>query len=148
MNHPDSPLLNHLDYRLIFDAASNGMAFTCATTGQIIDVNEAWVQTIGIARSAAIGKTAFELGIWANPDERDACLAELDRCGRLAQIEVQLVTHNGVVPHLISGRFVDANENPRVLWELQNLSAQHANAKKLAESEALLKTISVCCPER
>ena len=49
MTNPDSDLPVQVDYRVIFNTASNGMVFTCATTGRIIDVNVAWIRSIGIA---------------------------------------------------------------------------------------------------
>jgi PAS domain S-box-containing protein len=119
---PDQP--PDIDYRLIFDAASNGMAFTIAATGRIIDVNEAWVRATGIDRAKAIGKTALELGIWASAVEREACLDELERNGRVTECEAQLVTQGGHVPHLVSGRVLDIGGERRVLWEFRDISAQ------------------------
>jgi len=113
-----------IDYRVIFDAASNGMAFTSATTGRIIDVNAAWIQATGIIRADALGRTALELGIWARAEERDACLAELERRGQVQEFEVQLVTRGGNVPHLVSGRIIDDGGERRVLWEFRDISVQ------------------------
>ena len=48
-----------IDFRILFDAARNGMAFTHASNGIIIDVNQTWVQATGISRQEAIGLTAL-----------------------------------------------------------------------------------------
>ncbi len=129
MSKPDLP--HPIDYRVIFDAASNGMAFTAAATGRIIDVNEAWVRATGIARQDAIGRTALELGIWAHAEERDACLAELERNGRMTECEAQLVTRCGSVPHQVSGRIIDGGGERHILWEFSDVSAQKQTAKAL-----------------
>ena len=50
-----------VDYAVIFNATSNGMAFTEADTGRIVDVNDAWIHASGIARHEAIGKTALAM---------------------------------------------------------------------------------------
>ena len=55
-------LSHHVDYRLIFNASSNGMAFTRYDSGQIIDVNDVWVESTGFPRELAVGKSALELG--------------------------------------------------------------------------------------
>ena len=113
-----------IDYRVIFNAASNGMAFTFAKSGRIIDVNEAWTRTTGINREDALGKTALELGVWANAEQRDACLAELERNGQVTECEAQLLTRNGNVPHLVSGRIIGGEQEAHVLWEFRDISAQ------------------------
>ena len=122
MTQPDRSL--DIDYRVIFNAASNGMAFTSANTGRIIDVNAAWTHSTGIDRAEAIGRTALELGIWASAAEREACLAELERNGRVTECEAQLVTRSGCVPHLISAQILDSGGERRVLWEFRDVSAQ------------------------
>ncbi len=120
-----------IDYRIIFDAASNGMAFTDAGSGQIIDVNEAWTRAFGIGRVAAIGRTAMALGIWVHAQERDACMAELAQSGRVSEREVQLATCGGSVPHLISGRVIEVGTLRRVLWEFRDIRAQKQASREL-----------------
>ena len=71
--HPARPpSITGIDYAIIFNVASNGMAFTEADTGRIVDVNEAWIRATGIARQDAIGRTALALGLWADSAERTA----------------------------------------------------------------------------
>ena len=60
----ERPRGGDLDYRIIFDAASDGMAFTEADSGKIVDVNAAWLTATGFVREKVIGKTALELGLW------------------------------------------------------------------------------------
>lgn len=112
------------DYRIIFDASSNGMAFTSASSGQIVNVNAAWTRATGIAVQAAIGKTALELGIWKNPEEREVCLATLERNGCLEEQEVQLFTKVGVAPHLVSAHYLQSAGERYVLWEFRDISVQ------------------------
>ena len=135
MTNPITDVPIQIDFRVIFEAASNGMAFTSAATGRIIEVNEAWERTTGIRREDAIGKTALELGIWVNAEEREACLVELAREGRVIDHEVQLLTRHGIVPHSISGRLLDAGGKQRVLWEFRDISVQK-QASDAARSEA------------
>jgi PAS domain S-box-containing protein len=125
-----------IDYRVIFDAASNGMAFTHAATGRILDVNETWTRTIGIARQDAVGKTAYELGIWASADERDACIAELARSGQVRGFEARLVTRKGEVPHLIFGRVVDVDGDRCALWEFRDVGMERQAGEALENAAA------------
>jgi two-component system sensor histidine kinase/response regulator len=120
-----------IDYRVIFDAARNCMAFTFADTGQLIDVNAAWTRTIGLDRHDAVGKTALSIGLWANTDERDACLAELKQTRQLAEREVQLVTRAGTGPFMMSARVICDEPQQQVLWEFRDISAQKQAAQAL-----------------
>lgn len=133
-----------IDYRLIFDATSNAMAFSAASSGRIIDVNETWVRTTGIPREEAIGRTAFDLGIWVNEAERAACLAELNRKGFVRNYEVRLRLRGEDMPHLISGRFVEVGDDRRVLWELldigERVRAEEAQRSAAAWHRALLQS--------
>jgi len=117
---PDLPFV--IDYRAIFDAASSGMVLTGAATGRIVDVNDAWTRTTGIGREDAIGRALMELGVWARSDERDGCFAELDRRGRVSEVEAHLLTPRGNVPHLISGSFLESGGGSLVLWEFRDVA--------------------------
>lgn len=71
-----------VDYRLIFDMAGNGMAFTHATVGRIIDMNENLRRTVGLPCEETLGRTAVELRVWADFADRAACVYELEPAGR------------------------------------------------------------------
>src|SRR5258706_6384960 len=113
---------NGLDYRVIFNATSNGMAFTEFDSGRIIDVNDIWIQATGINREKAIGWTAFELGLWASQAEREACIAELNQRGQIVDFEVRLIMKSIELPHLISGQIVKISHQQYVLWEFHDVS--------------------------
>ena len=135
MESPESESPFQIDYRVIFDAASNGMAFTEASTGRIIDVNETWIRAMGIPRDEAIGKTAYDLGIWTRVEERIACMAELERSGGVRDQTTHLMTQAGEVPHRISGHLVHLDSRRYVLWEFRDI-AKEMQAFEAARSAA------------
>lgn len=120
------------DYAIIFNATSNGMAFTEYDSGKIVDVNTAWIQATGIAREDSIGRTAFELGVWANMTERDACLAQLVNNGRVMDFEARLVMNSAERPHFISEQYTEMGGEPFVLWEFRDITQ-----RKQAEAELI-----------
>ena len=130
-----------VDYAIIFNAASNSMAFTDADTGRIVDVNEAWIRATGIARRAAIGHSALALGLWDNAQERDACVAALVRHGHVVDYPANLRLQSTFRPHLISGHIVLMCGRRHVLWELRDITQSRQNELDLRESEAKLRTI-------
>jgi PAS domain S-box-containing protein len=130
-----------VNYATIFNAASNGMAFTDFTTGKILDVNYAWIKATGIDRAKCIGISAFELGIWASQADRKACMEELQKNGRVVDYEAILIMKSVETPHLISGQFAEMNGRQCVLWEFRDITEQKRINEKLRESEVFRKQI-------
>jgi two-component system, cell cycle sensor histidine kinase and response regulator CckA len=109
-------------FSAIFDGTSNALAFTEPASGRIIDVNRAWVESMGIDRDEAIGRSALELGLWKSADDRTMCLERLDE-GRARGIELELVTRHGLRPFLVSAGIISVRDQPHGLWEFRDLRA-------------------------
>ena len=119
----------------IFNSASNGMAFSEPESGKLLNVNDTWVRQTGICRSDAIGKTAFELGLWPSKDKRDAFYATLFREGRLLEYEATLLCR-GVERHFaFNVEFVNLRLGRFLLWELRDITER----KRADQEIALLK---------
>jgi len=106
----------------IFNASTNGMAFTEPTHGRILDVNDTWVRESGIPRAEAVGKTALELGLWANSPDREACLALLQQYGRVREFETVLTMRAGLHHFAINAEFVKEHGEQHVLWEFRDIT--------------------------
>lgn len=141
MSHPDcaNPVL--IDYRLIFDMASNAMAFTHAPSGRIIDVNENLLRTASLTREDVIGRTAVELGFWADVADRAACIAELEHSGQLRDYEALLLVCGKEVPHLISARVTELGGERHVLWEFRDIGERVKAETASREREEVLSAI-------
>ncbi len=61
----------------VFDASPMAIAITTFEEGRYVDVNPRWLQLIGRERDEVIGHTAKELGVWADPEDRDIVIADL-----------------------------------------------------------------------
>jgi PAS domain S-box-containing protein len=96
----------------IFNSSTNGLSFTEPVDGKILNVNDTWVREMGISRSDAIGKTALELGIWADMDERDAYLAALERDGCLREFEAKMMVQGVEVPSRVVWKFEKEAHSP------------------------------------
>ncbi|HUW27360.1 MAG TPA: EAL domain-containing protein [Sulfuriferula sp.] len=76
----------------VFRNSPNPVSITSIADGRFIDVNDAWMDITGYAREEAIGRTAADLGIWANPDDRAMVVAELTKKGVVRDFEVVFKT--------------------------------------------------------
>lgn len=68
-----------------------------AATSQFIDINDSYAHFFGFRKEEVIGKTAQELGILANPDERAKLLQELTTYGSVKDKAIKLRLKDGQV---------------------------------------------------
>lgn len=64
-------------------------------SGRCLHVNDKWVKTLGWSRKEAIGRTALDIRLWANPDDRAHFVRLLNERGRVSDFEAQLQTKSG-----------------------------------------------------
>jgi two-component system cell cycle sensor histidine kinase/response regulator CckA len=117
-------------FETIFNSTSTMLAFTERTHGCIIDVNNAWLENMGMSREQALGRTGKDLGLWANPEDRQRVLAMLETAGRACDIEADLVMGGRTFPAQLSVQHVERNGDLYILWEVGDLTE-----RKRAEAE-------------
>lgn len=79
----------------VFKANPVAMIICRPFDGYIMDVNAAFEKLTGYRSDELIGHTALELGLWADPRERDAVLRILSRQSAVTDQEIRLVTKSG-----------------------------------------------------
>jgi len=65
------------------------------TTGRFIDVNDCWVDMLGYSRDEQIGRTSKEVGIWADPSERDRIVRQIVEKGGFKNEPIEFRTRSG-----------------------------------------------------
>ncbi len=78
-----------------FHAGPVPIVITRATDSLIVDVNESFLQISGFSRNEAVGRTALELGIWANNAEREQLRQSVSEHGSVREMEVVFRTKSG-----------------------------------------------------
>jgi PAS domain S-box-containing protein len=134
-------IVGGLDYAVLFNAVANAMAFTERSSGRILDVNAAWIRSTGIGREQSAGRTALELGVWADPAQRQACLAEFEKTGRVVDFEAGLRMKSAELPHLISARSVDIGGRQYVLWEFRDITEQKRLNEALIQGQEKVRSL-------
>ncbi|HYM75623.1 MAG TPA: PAS domain S-box protein [Candidatus Dormibacteraeota bacterium] len=76
---------------------SSPLAITISTEkeGEYVDANDAFVKMMGYEREEIVGKTAHELRVWADPEDRGKMLQPLGRSGRTEPLETRFRTKFG-----------------------------------------------------
>jgi len=84
------------------------ITLTDLATGRYAMVNQAFERTIGYSASEAIGRTAFDLGVWASADDRQHFVGMLRERGAVSNLSLRFRSKAGVPVSLLvsAARFV------------------------------------------
>ena len=117
----------------VFQTSPYAIVITSVVNGLIMDVNDAFVEIMGIERRECVGRSTLELDLWVNPEDRLQVLDEMRRERKITGREIQFRKKTG---GLLTGLF-----SAQRLWvngELCTLSSiQDITARKLAEDGLL-----------
>jgi PAS domain S-box-containing protein len=102
---------NHeLTLRKIVEASLDAMTIKRVRDDTYIDVNDEFVRMTGRTRVELLGRSAFDLGIWNDPDLYRNFYNEVKARGEMRNCEVAMRTADGkIVEGLVSARVVELN---------------------------------------
>ncbi len=80
-----------------FNSFPDPVTVTELATGRYVDVNDAWIKTVGYEKKEAIGLDALELGVYLDRKDREAILEEINRIGCARNIETYFRMKSGEV---------------------------------------------------
>ncbi len=119
-----------------FEASPIATAITFASTRVLFAVNDKWCETFGWSRDEAVGRTATDLGIWVDRDERSRVAPTLDHDGEIRNAEVTLRARNGATIHALhSAVAIDIDGQPMLLGVTTDVSALKQAEKERRENE-------------
>jgi PAS domain S-box-containing protein len=128
-----------------FRASPCAISLSTLSDGRYIEVNESCLQLLGYSKNEMLGSSAVELGIWANPEDREALKERIQEQGRVANLEVELCRKTGgIFPGLISAEIIQLDDTPCLLAITTDLSLiKEANKalERLAEIGELASMI-------
>jgi diguanylate cyclase (GGDEF)-like protein/PAS domain S-box-containing protein len=118
-------------YRTAFQMTMDAVALTRAEDGAYLDCNPAFQNLSGYAHEETIGRTSVELGVWADPRDRETMLDILKRNGTCSNFETQFHKRNGEIACvMISASLMDLEGEPCILTVTRDLSEA-----RMAENE-------------
>lgn len=113
------------------------IALTDPISGKHLDVNESWLQALKFDRQDVIGKSGFDMGIWANLDARTRLLEILNQQGYVRNYYVELKASDGeIVCCEISLETIKAETQDLVLWTAHDIT-QRKKAEKASEAKTV-----------
>ncbi|HEX8560416.1 MAG TPA: PAS domain S-box protein [Pyrinomonadaceae bacterium] len=114
-----------------FEAIPLALTITSLRTGRLLEVNETFTRLSGFAREEAVGRTTVELGLWAEPADREAGPAALARHGRVRGVEQRFRVKGGAeLTGMLSAEQIEVGGEPCALTVIEDITE-----KKRAEAE-------------
>jgi diguanylate cyclase (GGDEF)-like protein/PAS domain S-box-containing protein len=131
-------------YRLIFETSVDCIAINRASDGTYIDCNQAYVDATGFAREEILGRTSLELGVWADPNDRNRMVEELHRNKACRYLEAGFRRKNGdVFWGRMSAALLEIDGVPCILSITRDISEAKSAGDRLASSIRALQLSEV-----
>jgi len=118
----------------LFRANPAPMALTGLPDGTFVDVNEAFVRTLGYASEEIIGHTSKDLGLFVGEERRQrAVAAELTASGHVADQQLAVTCKDGtVVDGLFSGELIEQQGRRYLLTVMIDQTERKRSKERLA----------------
>ncbi len=93
----DQERLKQSDERFakVFRSSPLGVTISTGAEGRYLDVNNAFLQMMGYTRKEVVGRTANELNVWLESEDRVAIIQQLAGSGRVTAFQTKFRTHSG-----------------------------------------------------
>ncbi len=110
--------------------------------GRVVDVNDAFLSITGLLRDQVIGRTATELGLFADPSGSDRIVEQLRSSGKVRDLELPVITPDGRSTYgLFSADLVDLNGEPHAIMTVVDLTDRKLAEDRLRASEWRYRTL-------
>jgi diguanylate cyclase (GGDEF)-like protein/PAS domain S-box-containing protein len=84
-------------FRTAFLTSPDAVNITRLSDGRYLEVNDAFVQTMGWAREETVGRSSLDMAIWHRADDRQRLVAALQRDGHCDNMEAEFVAKDGAI---------------------------------------------------
>ncbi len=122
---------NQQSLRALFDLSPDATAVSRARDGVVIDVNDSFLSMTGWSRKEALGRSSFDLGIWAGSSDLERVVGRLEKEGVVRNAEGRLRTRAGVLLDvLLSARVIAVGGEPVLLTLIRDVSEANRSARR------------------
>ncbi|HSO77100.1 MAG TPA: PAS domain S-box protein [Bacteroidales bacterium] len=126
---------------LAFNSTNQLITLSTLETGVYVEVNQAFLDTLGYKREEIIGKTSDDIQLYVDLIQSRKYIRLLSRLRRVMDFEIRLRDSSGVErPFLFSAQTIFMGDNIYLITFYNDISALNAGHAR-AESEKILKEV-------
>jgi two-component system, cell cycle sensor histidine kinase and response regulator CckA len=119
-----------------FHLNPDAITITRFVDGIIVSANEGFKQIFGFAEDELIDKSALEINMWDNAEDRNRWIEKLKTKGKVDNFEARFRTKDGDIRYgLISASIIELNGAPHILTVAKDITEHKRTNKALKESE-------------
>jgi len=123
-------------FRRIFRVNAIPLTISSVLEGRYVDVNDAFERLSGYTRQEVIGKTAEEIGVWADKGDRNRLARLMAAEGRVDNAEVAVKTKTGDLKTvLLSAVYMDFDGQKCFIGSILDITKRKKTEEALRESE-------------
>lgn len=117
-----------------------GMFLSRGSDGRFLGVSDAFLELLGYTRAELVGRTSHELGIWADPGERNALRPALCRDRRILNHELHLRRKSGEIITLLgSAELLKFHGEWCLLGTIMDITDRRRTEASLAATESMFR---------
>ena len=130
-------------FATVFRSSPMAIAITRVMDGRLLDVNDAWLNLTGFSREEVLGHSTNELGIWADPAERDRLIESLGRKRTVEGFELTVRKKSGELADiLLSAELIELVGVPSMLTMALDIGERKRAESKIRQQLDRLTALS------
>lgn len=127
----------HEQFKAAFRLTPDFMSISRLSDGTYVEVNAAFERITGLKRENTLGRTSIELGVWHDPQARDALVHAFKTQGSLHEYFILINARGGQVREaLVNAATFEARGERYMIALLRDVTDERRAATALQESEA------------
>jgi len=129
-------------FRRIFHMIPDVVSLSSIDTGIYLDVNEGFTRALGYERDEVLGKTAFDLNVWHDLNDRKRLRATLQRDGRVENEEFEFQAKDGtILTGLMSATIIEIDHTKMLLAITRDITDRIETERELEHSKGRLEIL-------
>jgi two-component system cell cycle sensor histidine kinase/response regulator CckA len=121
-----------------FHLGPDVVTITLMGDGRFIEVNDNFLRLTGFTREEVIGRTTLELGLWANPKDRQHVVALLSRSGAVRDLEIRMAVKSGELRTVqMSAHTIELSGQPCVIAIIRDVTDRRALEVQLRQAQKM-----------